>query len=66
MPEWGLILWSILALAALVFWIIALVSILRNDFKGTNDKLIWILVVIFMPMIGSILYFTIGRKDRLK
>ena len=45
-------------------WLIALVDILRNDFKG-NDKLIWILVVIFVPFLGPLCYFFIGRKQKI-
>ena len=44
--------------------IIALVDILTNKFEG-NNKLIWVLVVIFVYMLGAILYFLIGRKQRL-
>ena len=45
--------------------VIALVSVLMNDFPG-NQKLIWILVIIFIPILGAILYFLIGRAKRLK
>jgi hypothetical protein len=29
-----------------------------------NDKLVWALVIIFVPVIGSLLYFTIGRAQK--
>ncbi len=45
--------------------IIALIDILKNKFEG-NNKLIWIIVVILMSIIGSILYFTIGRKQKIR
>jgi cytochrome bd-type quinol oxidase subunit 2 len=45
-------------------WVIALVDILRNDFKG-NDKLVWLIVVIFLPVIGAICYFIIGKKQKI-
>jgi len=44
--------------------LIALIDILRSNFEQ-NDKLIWVLVVIFLPLIGSILYFIIGRKKKV-
>ena len=44
--------------------IIALIDILRNDFKG-NSKIAWLLVVLFTNILGVILYFAIGRKDKL-
>ena len=46
-------------------WIVALVDILRSEFRG-NDKLIWILVVIFFPFLGSILYFALGRSAKIR
>lgn len=30
-------------------WLYALVSIIKNDFKKDNQKLIWILLIIFIP-----------------
>ena len=47
-----------------IFWIWALIDILKSDFSGSN-KIIWLLVVIFLPLIGIILYFAIGRKQRI-
>ncbi len=65
--DYGLIfLFLVIGLATLFLWIIALISILRNEFPGSNDKLVWVLAVMFMPFIGSILYFLIGRNNRIK
>ncbi len=47
-----------------VFTIIALIDILKSNFES-NNKLIWVLVVIFTNIIGAILYFTIGRKQKI-
>ncbi len=48
---------------SLPLFIIALVDILRNDFPG-QEKIVWLLVVIFLPLLGPILYFIIGRKKK--
>ncbi|MCX8161351.1 MAG: PLD nuclease N-terminal domain-containing protein [Candidatus Saccharicenans sp.] len=55
----------LLLLISLPLFLIALVDILKHDFPG-NDKLVWILVVIFFPLIGSILYLIIGKKARIQ
>ena len=55
---------GILALACLAAWVWALVDILKNDFSGFN-KLIWLLLVIFLPLIGVILYYFIGREQKM-
>ena len=55
---------GILALACLAAWVWALVDILKNDFSGFN-KLIWLALVIFLPLIGVILYYFIGREQKM-
>jgi len=47
-----------------VLCIIAFINILRSDFEG-NNKLIWLLAVIFVPYVGPIVYFFIGRKQKI-
>jgi hypothetical protein len=44
--------------------IVALLDILRSEFTGYN-KLVWLLVVIFFPLIGSLAYFVFGRKQKV-
>lgn len=50
--------------AALLLWIFAVINMLRSDFSG-NGKLIWFLVVTFIPLIGSIAYFFVGTKQKI-
>ena len=45
--------------------VIALVDILRSKFEG-NNKLIWVVVVIFLHAIGVILYYLIGRNQKIE
>ncbi|HKK38896.1 MAG TPA: PLDc N-terminal domain-containing protein [Cryomorphaceae bacterium] len=54
----------ILAIIALLLPIIALIDIVKNDFSGAN-KVIWVVVVLFLPILGSILYFLIGRNHKI-
>lgn len=45
--------------------IIAIVDIVRSKFEG-NMQLIWILIVFFFNIIGSILYFIIGKNQKIR
>lgn len=54
-----------LMMALTALWIYALVDITRSEFKGDNDKLIWLLLVILIPFIGTVLYFAIGQNQKL-
>ena len=42
---------------------VALVDILRSKLNPAN-KILWVLVVVFFNLIGALLYFIIGRKQR--
>ena len=61
--------WQILIILFALFffvvpWIIALVDILSNEFTG-NNKLIWVLVVALTGILGALLYFFIGLRQKL-
>lgn len=66
LSEIHLIIVFIFILLPSIFWIIALIDILKSDFRDTNGKIIWVLVVIFLPVIGSILYFLIGKSQKIQ
>jgi DMSO reductase anchor subunit len=54
-----------IVLLALALPIIALIDILRSEFKG-NDKIIWVILVLFFNLIGTLLYFIIGTKQKIR
>ena len=63
-----LMLIFLIAISGLIFLglaLIALLDVLRNEFTG-NNKLIWVLVILFLQPIGAILYFIIGRQNKIK
>ena len=49
----------------LIVPIVALVDILKNDFEG-NNKIIWVLVILFLWIIGAVLYYFIGRNQKIR
>jgi Phospholipase_D-nuclease N-terminal len=61
---WQIII-LIFVLLGIIPTIIALIDILKSKFNG-NDKIVWVLVVLFFNLIGAILYFVIGRKQKIK
>jgi len=61
----GLLFAILVGLIVCFMWVIALVDILRSEFHG-NDKVLWALVVVFFPVLGSILYFIIGRSRKIR
>lgn len=52
---------AVLSLAGFAFWLWMLVHAITNKNLRDGEKIIWVLVIIFLPLIGSIIYFLIGR-----
>ncbi len=52
-----------LVLASTIFWIWMIVDCAQRKMKD-NDKVVWILVLIFLGILGAIVYyFVIKRKN---
>jgi len=45
--------------------LICLIDILRSEFTG-NNKIIWFLLVLFLPVVGAILYFFMGTDQKVR
>ena len=65
-PGYGLLIWQLSGLLYLGFWAFALVDCLRNEFRGPNQKLIWLMLILFAPVIGIILYFSMSSATKEK
>ena len=61
----SLLTWQLLMLFSIGLWVYCLIDILKNRFEQ-NDKLIWLLVVLLLPFIGTLLYFFIGKSKKIK
>jgi len=55
---------GLVALAALAFWIWMLVDCATKGSGQGNDKLIWILDIVFTQRIGALIYFFVRRPER--
>jgi hypothetical protein len=60
-------IWWLLGVVAIVAWVVALVHIIkrRNMLTGTQFAA-WVLIVIILPVLGTILYFAIGREPETR
>lgn len=41
-----------------------LIDIVRSEFKDNITKLLWVIIVLVAPLIGSLLYLLLGRKQK--
>ena len=45
--------------------VFALVDVVRSEFRGPNDKIIWGIIIVLFNIVGALLYFIIGRNQRI-
>ncbi len=60
----SILIWTILSLIFAVLPIIALINLLPKNYIDNTVKLIWVVVIVFVPVIGAILYFLIGPVNK--
>ncbi len=48
----------LIGLLCFIFWIVALVDCLKGN---NSNKVLWVLLIVLLPFLGTILYFTLGR-----
>ena len=62
-------LWQItlilFVLGLIILPVIALIDVLRSRFRE-NMQIIWVLIILLLPLIGAILYFAIGREQKIQ
>jgi len=68
-PIFFLFIWLIvfsLGIAGTVFWVLMLIDLLKRDFKEQDEKIIWLLVILFGNLIGAIIYFVMVKQKSQK
>ena len=60
-------IWWVVGLVVAVAWAVALVDMVRRRSVLTRGQLAaWVLIVIIFPLLGTILYFAIGRQPEAR
>lgn len=61
---WGFGL--LLMVVSLGLWVWMLIDCATNEPSEGNDKLIWILVILFTSGIGALIYLIVRRPERIR
>lgn len=54
-----------LGIIGLAIYAFTIYDVIRSNFAKQNDKLIWIIIVVLVPLVGAVLWFLIGRGKRI-
>ncbi|SDF69014.1 Phospholipase_D-nuclease N-terminal [Methanolobus vulcani] len=49
-----------------LFWLWMLIDCATKEPSEGNDKLIWIIVIVFTHVIGALVYFVVRRPKRIQ
>ena len=56
------LIFFVISLLGFVFWLWMLIHAITNKGLSDGEKIVWVLVIIFLPLLGSIIYFFVGKS----
>lgn len=56
----------LLGLTLLILPIVALVDLVKSDFKDSTSKIVWAIIIVFMPILGSIIYLIFSKNQKVE
>ena len=56
----------IVVLLGSIFWIWMIIDCASNEPSGSNEKLVWLLIIILGHLLGAIIYYFARRPERLR
>lgn len=54
----------VIGILLVIFWLWMLVDCLKRDFKKDAEKIVWVLVIIFLHILGAIIYYFVVKSDK--
>ena len=52
----------ILLVLGLIFWIAMIIDCAKRNFKKDSEKIVWILVLIFLGILGAVIYYFVVKR----
>ena len=54
------VIFGLISLACFIFWLWMLIDLLISR-HAVGTKILWVILMLFLPLLGSILYFFLAR-----
>ena len=55
-----------LMILASIFWLWVLIDCVTKEPSEGNDKIVWTILILSLPLIGAGLYYFVRRPERIK
>jgi hypothetical protein len=59
------LLFLLVGITGLVFWAWMIVDCATHEPSQGNDKIVWILIIVFTNWIGALIYYFVRRPQRI-
>lgn len=60
----GLLVFQIIVLTVVALFLVSMIVVLLNKQLDSNEKIIWLIGILFLPIIGPILFFISSKKRK--
>lgn len=57
-------IWLLIGFVVFIDWVLTIVDIVRSEFTIPSNKTVWIIVVILLPIMGTVLYCIFGLRQK--
>jgi len=58
------LLFLLVLLAGFAFWIWMIIDCATNEPSAGNDKVVWIIIIVFAQIVGALIYYFVRRRPR--
>lgn len=65
-PDYSLIAWAAFCFIALLLVVYAFIKLVKNDSLTDSARLEWALIIIFVPILGAVLYLRTHKPNKSK
>lgn len=52
-----------IAIWAFVFWILMIIDCATRKFKDSIEKVVWIIVIVFLHILGALIYYFVVKRQ---
>ena len=61
-----MLLCFVLVLGLFIFWVWTIVDVAKRDFTNSNERLLWLLLIILLSPIPSLIYYIVVMRPNNK
>lgn len=54
----------VLSVLGTILWVWMIIDCAKRKFKNDNDRVLWILVLVFAGLIGALIYYFVVKKAK--